>query len=478
MSILAPPSDGFPLSVPAVVIGAGACGQVAALTLRDAGVEVVLLERDALAQGSTALSSGMIPACGTAAQAALGVDDPAELMAEDIQAKCHGEADPAIVAAVCAESGPAVDWLTERHGVPLSVVEGFHYPGHRRLRMHAPPSRTGAELMAALTAATAAAGAELLTGAQVTDLFADDDGRIHGVGYRRPDGQRETIGCGALVLACNGFGGNAEMVRRHIPEMASADYFGHPGNQGDAVRWGQALGADVRHMSAYQGHGSVASPHGILITWALIMQGGIQVNRLGRRFSDEQQGYSEQAVNVLAQPDGLAWTIFDDRLLALGREFEDFRRAEGAGALRSGRDAATLAAATGVPAGALAATLRDAAALAGGEGRDVFGREFTAAPALVPPYHAIRVTGALFHTQGGLRIDARARVLRADGRPLPNLYAGGGAAAGVSGDTVSGYLSGNGLLTAVTLGRIAGRSVAAQVGGKGADRRRLIRPGE
>ena len=73
----------------------------------------------------------------------------------------------------------------------------------------------------------------------------------------------------------------------------------------------------------------------------------------------------------------------------------------------------------------------------------------------------MRVTGALFHTQGGLQIDAQARVLRADGRPLPNLFAGGGAARGISGPAVTGYLPGAGLCTALTLGRIAGESAAA-----------------
>jgi len=68
----------------------------------------------------------------------------------------------------------------------------------------------------------------------------------------------------------------------------------------------------------------------------------------------------------------------------------------------------------------------------------------------------VQVTGALFHTQGGLRTDARARVLRRDGTPVPGLYAGGGAACGVSGNGDSGYLSGNGLLSAVVLGWIAG----------------------
>jgi fumarate reductase flavoprotein subunit len=59
-------------------------------------------------------------------------------------------------------------------------------------------------------------------------------------------------------------------------------------------------------------------------------------------------------------------------------------------------------------------------------------------------------------------IDEKARVLDRAGRPLPNLFAGGGAACGLSGDHVWGYLSGNGLLSAVVLGRIAGQGAAAK----------------
>jgi fumarate reductase flavoprotein subunit len=70
------------------------------------------------------------------------------------------------------------------------------------------------------------------------------------------------------------------------------------------------------------------------------------------------------------------------------------------------------------------------------------------------------VAGALFHTQGGLAIDSQARVLDLKGRPFPNLFAAGGAAVGVSGSRPSGYLSGNGLLTATVFGRIAGMNAA------------------
>ena len=92
-------------------------------------------------------------------------------------------------------------------------------------------------------------------------------------------------------------------------------------------------------------------------------------------------------------------------------------------------------------------------------------RSVSSVELLEPPYHLAKITGALFHTQGGLVVDDHARVLREDRTPLPNLYAGGGAARGLSGPSRWGYLSGNGLLTATVLGRIAGREAAKQVKG-------------
>ena len=57
---------------------------------------------------------------------------------------------------------------------------------------------------------------------QVDTLFADGGGRIAGVGLTRPDGAAETIGCKAVILACNGYGGNPELVAENIPEIAGA----------------------------------------------------------------------------------------------------------------------------------------------------------------------------------------------------------------------------------------------------------------
>ncbi len=156
--------------------------------------------------------------------------------------------------------------------------------------------------------------------------------------------------------------------------------------------------------------------------------------------------------------------MFDGRIAEIARQFQDFRQAEQVGAIISADDPAALAAAMHVPEAALAATVEAVAALKAGRGTDQFGRDFTNSPALQPPLHAVRVTGALFHTQGGLAIDASGGVLDAAGQVFDNLFAAGGAACGVSGRQASGYLSGNGLLSAVALGAIAGEAAARRVG--------------
>ena len=389
----------FEIEVPVAIVGGGACGLTAALSAREAGVDALVIERDPLPSGSTALSAGLIPAAGTRFQAENSIRDEADLLVSDFQAKAKGRADPAVVAAITRQSGPAIEWLADIHGIPFGLVEGFVYPGHSALRMHGTPKRTGAELMGALIGAAEASGVDLMTDASVTRLYADDDGRIAGLEVARPDGACERIGCRALILACNGFGGDPELVHRHIPEMADALYFGHPGNRGDAVRWGAALGAGIRHMTAYQGHGSVAHPHGVLITWAVLTEGGIQVNAHGNRFANETTGYSEQAVPVLAQPGGFAWSVYAAPQDAVARQFEDYRNAEAIGALKTADSVPELERALALPPGSLAATLDGVARMAGGVETDPLGRVFDERSALEPPYFAVKVTGALFHTQ-------------------------------------------------------------------------------
>jgi fumarate reductase flavoprotein subunit len=199
------------------------------------------------------------------------------------------------------------------------------------------------------------------------------------------------------------------------------------------------------------------------------MHGGILVNSRGRRFGNETRGYSEFGHEVVAQPDGTAVLVLDERIHDACLVFDDFRQTVEAGALRWAADAEGLAAAFGLDPAALTAALDEARDLAASGGTDQWGRSYWEQP-LGRPLAGVRVTGALFHTQGGLRVNANARVLRPDGSAIAGLYASGGAAMGISGHGAAGYLAGNGLLPALGLAflaaeDLAGGSTTAENGG-------------
>ena len=444
-----------------VVVGSGGCGLTAAIAAAQEGVEVVVFEKQSQPWSNTARSGGMIPAAGTRLQRDAGINETAEDFAQDIFRKNHHTSDPDMTLHLARSATIMVEWLVDVVGVDLVFIDDFKYPGHREFRMHAPPNRTGAAFVSDLRRAVEQhPGSELITDASVTHLVADAHDQVLGVVVRYGS-QLERVRARKVILACNGFAGNPEMVATYCPAMSSALYFGGEGNTGEGILWGQALGGAVAFMDAYQAHASVATPHSILITYALIMEGGFQVNNAGLRFGNETSGYSEHALAVLEQPGAVAWDIYDQRLHQLGLSFDDYRQAVDAGAIKQANSIESLAGKLGLPRAALAETLDRYLACAGDAREDEHGR--LDCRHLQAPFYGVKVTGALFHTQGGLKVDFNGRVLREDGRVIPNLYAGGGVAAGISGHGPGGYLSGNGLLTAIGYGMLAGRHAAGMI---------------
>lgn len=452
----------FDVTTQVAVVGAGACGFTAAIAAAEGGAEVMLIERDERPHGSTGMSQGYVCAGGSRIQREMGIEDSPELFYDDIMRKTDGQTDPALARLVAEQSGPTIDWLSEAHGVPFDVNPGWVAFGHSRPRMHGMPGKTGTELLASLENAADAVGVFSCMGARVVDLYADETDAVKGLALLRPDGLRETIGCEAVILATCGFGANRGMVSKHIPHMANALYFGHEGNHGDGIAWGRELGGSLSDMAAYQGYGALTD-HGIVLNYDVLMHGGFCVNFEGERFSDELADISGQAEKVIAQTDNTAWAIFGEaqRSIVVGLpEFDDLTRL---GAVRSADTIEGLAHRIGVESEALARTFAQVAALAESGDADRFGRRFQPSQALSAPFHAVKVRGALFHTQGGLVVDESARVKRDDGRLLPNLFAGGGAARSISGPGVWGYLPAAGLCMATTLGRLAGQNAARLV---------------
>ena len=442
-----------------VVAGAGG-GLIAALRAAQLGLSVLVVEaNEHFRRGNnTAMSTAMIPGAGSRFQAEAGVQDSPEAFVADIMAKTKGAADPVLAEALAGVSARLVEWMAEDLSLPLSLVTDFQYPGHSFHRCHTVPGRIGTALLdLILEQVEAEPLIDVYAPARLVDVLTED-GAVAGVVVETPAGPEE-IPARSVLLATNGFGNNPELVREHLPEIAGAQYYGSEESRGDALRIGTALGADSAYLDAYQGHAALAMPSATLAGWATVMHGGFLVNRAGQRFGNETMGYSEYAVESLQHADGQAWIILDDRIYEACGSFQDFRNTVESGGLKWADDADALAAATGIDAAGLRQTLEQTRQIAAGNAGDGFGRTAWEAP-LEGRIGAIAVRPALFHTQGGLRVDANARVLRTDGAAIPGLYASGGAACGISGHGAGGYLAGNGLLPALGLALLAAEHAA------------------
>jgi len=440
-----------------LVVGAGAAGCIAAgVAAADPALEVVVLEKDTGQPCNSTIASAFIPGAGSRFQRAKGIADDPAILAEDIWRKSKGRADKARALTLARRSADAVHWLADVPGIPIEHAPEIEWFGHTRPRMHSHPIRSGIPIIATLRAYLAAQpNVTFLDKVPAIDLLADGGIPI-GVVAR---GERERrIAARRIVLACGGFGGNPEMVARYIPEMATAWHIGGTTNTGEGIRWGLALGAAVEHMGAYQGRDTIRED-GTRVTPGVVTGGGIAIDVGGQRFVREDRDYSELAAVYRQQPGGFVVLIWDAGIQHSVDALHVMQEAKRNGGIDRFESLRALAHHHGLSENVLGATLDDynRGVLAR---KDGLGRTELTRP-LAPPYFTARVTGAIAHTQGGLKVDDRQRVLRQDGRAIEPLYAVGNTAVGVSGSDAGGYMSGNGLMVAFSSGLIAGEDASA-----------------
>jgi fumarate reductase flavoprotein subunit len=368
----------------------------------------------------------------------------------------HHDADD-LTRMIAAECGPLCEWLIDDLGARMELITAYRHIGHSVERLHAPRSRRGQDLVDDLLRFVAERDIPIAVGNKAESLLVEDGKVVGAVVGGEPIRARK------VLLATNGFAADPGLVAEHCPEIAAAEYFGAPGSTGDAVRWGQALGAALGNMGAYQGYAAVAYPQGQLLSWTTLEKGGVLVGEAGRRFGNEDLGYSGFAAYVMKQGP-FAWAIYDARIHAVAEAEEEYAEMSAMGAVTWARTPGELAEKVGLDSVGLTETIAAYNAAAAGEGKDVFGRQAFAMAPLEAPFAAVKVKPGLFHTQGGLLVDSSARVRGASGGVVPNLFAGGGAAAGISGrDGALGYASGNGLITALVLGRRAGLAAIEEI---------------
>ena len=438
-----------------VVIGAGGAGMAAAVTAHDAGSKVVILEKMAYYGGNTMRATGGINAAETPQQAKLGIKDSIDQMIKDTMKGGHNRNNPELVRVLANNSNSAVQWLISLGGDFNDV--GF-MGGATNKRCHRPTggASVGPEVVKTLHNAVEARKIDLRTESQVVDIIQDKKtGAVTGVKVKN-NGKTYEIDAKAVVNAAGGFAGNNAMVSKILPRLKGFATTNHPGATGDGITLSEKVGAAFVDMDQIQTHPTVVESTGVMVTEAVRGNGAILVNTEGKRFCDELGTRDYVSAEILKQPTQHAFMFFDEDVRKSLKAIEGYVKTPGM--VIQGKTLEEVAKNMGVPAANLKATMAQYAKDQKAGKDSCCGRTKMERPLDKPGYYAIRVTPAVHHTMGGVKINTKAEVLGTNGKVIPGYFAAGEVTGGVHGGN---RLGGNAQADIIVFGRIAGQSASA-----------------
>lgn len=482
-----------------VVIGAGGAGLAAAYEAAKLGRHVVVLEKNPQPGGSTSWSVGSVTAADTPHQRAAGIQDNADAHFEDLglHAGALAPRDNLKLRRILVDnSSEMLQWLMD---LGIVFVGPQEEPPHRVARMHnVVPNSTSFAYH--LTRHCKALGVKIVVSTKCS-RFIVEDGRVVGVEAVGPDGtERRFLARQGVVLASGDYSGAPDLKGSLASEAVVPVDPVNPTATGDGHRMALALGARVvngdivrgpimrfipptrrnlvqrlppsrfiaRMIAWSMGHLPQAVLRPFLMSFLttalgpspdLLRQGGILINKLGRRFTDE---LAKPAADVALQPDKVAWILMDE---AVASEFEqwpyfvstapgvayaylkDYQRNR-PDIFHRASTLEGLAESMGVPAPALRETIDAYNNSAERGSRPPLGAGSYCALGPVKSY--------VVFTDGGLSVNEQLQVLGTDDQAIPGLYAAGSA--GQGGLLLEGH--GHHLGWAFVSGRIAGRNAA------------------
>lgn len=443
-----------------IVIGGGAAGWAAALTAVQHGATVLLLEKLAESGGSSALSGGCLAFAGTDLQSAAGIEDGSDVLFSDLREVGQEVNDAALVRTYCDAQLETYAWLKQA-GVRFSpVIETAS--GQSLPRVH---TVDPADMVRALKAAALATGrVEYLANTEARALKQDAEGKVCAVNLA--DGQTIEAARG-VIIASGGFAKNPEMLMHYAPHYAEAVFVAGAGSQGDGLRMGLELGADLRDMDYVKGtFGKHPTDETNDHSLQAVYKGAIAVNQDGERFVDESISYKLLGDAVMAQPWHTAYQIMDQGIFDTGDDrvrILDFGRRLEEGLFYVADSLEELALQIEIDPAVLVATVARYNSYVDAGQDPEFGRTCLVHKhgrlrrIETAPFYAYPSTAVVFGTYCGLRIDNSARVLHVDGTVIPGLFAAGEVTGGFHG---AAYMTGSALGKAVVFGRIAGRKAA------------------
>jgi len=461
-----------------VIVGLGCAGVCAAIEAKQAGADVLVVERASGGGGVTAMAAGhLYLGGGTRVQKAVGVEDAVEDMYTYLVMNTP-EPNEEKIRLYCDESVSHFDWLVEQ-GVPFkdTMYQGKHvlqmtdecliwsgneevYPFREKARP-APRGHKvaqvgelgGAKMMEMLIARAEGLGVRFVYDAQVQRLVSGG-GRIVGVDHRVFGEEKGAIRARkAVVLATGQFTESEKLLGEFLPDLLDERYTRQftPNDDGAGHQLGRAAGGVLKHM----GGALVTSP----FYPAESHIKGILVNKQGERYVAEDSYHSRSSMFTIEQEDSVGYLIVDDEVYSgeppLFGGYPVVDAWETVEEMEKG---------LGMPEGALQETIRRYNENAAkGEDPDFHKGRKWLKPLDTPPYAAL--DGSLGQspymcfTLGGLDVSIDAEVLREDGSVIPGLYAIGGCASNIAQDG-TGYSSGTCIGESTFFGRRAGRHAA------------------
>jgi tricarballylate dehydrogenase len=487
-----------------IVVGGGNAALCAALSAREQGARVLLLERAPEDQrgGNSAFTGGgfrmvhhgvetvktVVPdlSDGEIANTDFG-EYSVEAYLDDLGRVTQWYCDPDLAETVVRQSTETVQWLHGRgvRFVPRFGRYAFKHEGKFKFfgGTVVEAAGGGRGLVQAEYKAAEKNGVEIRYNAQVVVLLRGREG-VRGVCVV-VNGAEEEIRSKAVVLASGGFEANREWRTRYLgPGWDMAKVRGTRYNTGDGIRMALDIGAQA--YGQWSGCHSVsweryAPDFGELDRPITASRNGypfsIMVNAEGKRFVDEgadfrNYTYAKYGRAVLEQPGSYAWHVFDSQVEHL---LHEEYRSKGATKVQANTLEELVARMEDVHAGQFLQTVREFNAAVKRsapfnpnikDGRCTEGLALNksnwANAIEKPPFSAYAVTCGITFTFGGLKVDTATRVLDIADAPLPGLYAAGELVGGLF---YYNYPGSSGLMAGSVFGRIAGRESARHASG-------------
>ena len=447
-----------------VVIGAGGAGFSAAITARNAGANVVLLEKMPAVGGNSLISGAEMNAAKNWVQPKLGInDDSPELHAEDTFKGGDGKGDMKVINVMTHQALDAAKWCRDYLGVRFEDDNLFFFGGHSRKRALIPVGHTGTEFIAKFQAKADELGIPVITNMKAEELIKNKDGRVVGV-KATMDGSEYTFNAkGGVVLATGGFGANPEMVKKYNPKIDERfKTTDAPGSTGEALYMAERAGAELVNMGYIQTYPICDPLSGAIELIAdARFDGAIMLNQEGKRFVEELQRRDVLSEAILNQTGQYCWVLWNDNIgkisntvKAHANEYEAFTKQ---GIMTTCDDLKCIADFTKIPFDQLQKAVKRVSDMAG-KGND---KDFNHRAGLMDmqqgKYYVIKAVPSTHHTMGGVRINEKAEALTAEGKVIPGLWAAG-EVTGVTHGT--NRLGGNAYTDIIVFGRIAGEAAA------------------